>query len=180
MIFLSAGHNPFGLTPDPGATANGYKEADLAVIMRNLVSKQLTNMGIAHITDRDDERLGAYLQRIKTGNGSVVLEFHYDAGPATATGCTALIEKEADRLDQAFARELSKIVSETAGIHNRGVKSEAQSHRGSLALMREEGIICLLELGFITNMQDIKLIDANKERIAYAIAQTLVKYENMI
>lgn len=180
MIFLSAGHNPFGLTPDPGAMANGYKEAELTVIMRNLVSQQLKNMGVPHITDRDDERLGTYLERIKTGNGSVVLEFHYDAGPATATGCTALIEKEADRLDRAFAKELSDLVSQTAGIRNRGVKSETESHRGSLALMREEGIICLLELGFITNLQDVKLIDANKERIAYVIAQILVKYENMI
>lgn len=180
MIFLSAGHNPFGLSPDPGAVANGYKEAELATIMRDLVAAQLKKMGIPFITDRDDERLGTYLERIKTGNGSVVLEFHFDAGPATATGCTVLIEKEADRLDKAFAKELVDLTSQTLGIRNRGVRSEAESHRGSLGLMREEGIIALLEVGFITNKQDIQLFMANKEKLAFVIAQVLVKYEKMI
>ena len=79
MIFPSAGHNPNGLKPDPGAIGNGYREADLAVEFRNLVVSVLKAKKIAVITDKDDERLGDYLKRINTGNGSVVLEFHFDA-----------------------------------------------------------------------------------------------------
>ncbi len=181
MIFISAGHNPKGIKTDPGAIGNGYKEADLTVEIRNLVIAQLKNMGVSYISDNDDERLGNYLERIKTGNGSVVLEFHFDASDnKSATGCTALIEGEADRLDKAFAKELSDVTALTLGIKNRGVKTEAESHRGKLALMREEGIICLLEVCFISNPQDILLYKANKERLAFQIAQILIKYEKMI
>lgn len=181
MIFISAGHNPKGIKVDPGAVANGYKEADLNVDIRNLVIEELKRLGAAFIQDYDDERLGDYLTRIKTGNGSVVLEFHFDAASNdTASGTTALIEEEADRLDRAFAKELANTTAMTLGIRNRGVKTEAETHRGRLGLMREEGIICLLEVGFITNKQDMILFQANKRMLAIKIAQILVKYEKMI
>lgn len=181
MIFNLAGHNPQGIKKDPGAVANGLHEANITVEFRDLVSKNLTKMGASFIVDNDDERLGEVLARIKTGNGSVVLEFHCDAAAsASATGTTALIEAEADRLDRAFAKELVDVTSEVLGIKNRGVKSETESHRGSLGLMREEGIICLLELFFLTNKQDIKLYDANKEKLAMRIAGILIKYDKMI
>lgn len=179
--FISAGHTPFGIKVDPGAVSNGYREADLAVVIRDLVIKELLNLGVKVIQDKDDERLGTYLERIKTGTGSVVLEFHFDAAASsTATGTTALIEAEADRLDKAFAKEIVDCCATTLGIKNRGVKSEKESHRGSLALMREEGIICLLEVGFITNKQDIQLFQANKERLAFQIARIVKKYEDML
>lgn len=181
MIFISAGHNNKGIKIDPGAIGNGYKEADLTVEIRNLVIKELKRLEVAYVSDNDDERLGPYLERIKTGNGSVILEFHFDASAnSSATGTTALIESEADRLDKAFAKELSDITASTLGIKNRGVKTEAESHRGRLALMREEGIICLLEVCFISNSQDIVLYNVNKEKLAIKIAQTLIKYEKML
>jgi N-acetylmuramoyl-L-alanine amidase len=181
MIFISAGHNPKGLRVDPGAIGNGYREADLTVEIRNLVIQHLKRLNIPYISDNDNERLGEYLARIKTGTGSVVLEFHFDASAnSSATGTTALIEAEADRLDRAFAKELSDITATTLGIRNRGVKTEAESHRGKLALMREEGIICLLEVCFISNTQDVALYQANKEKLAVQIAQILIKYEKML
>ena len=181
MVFISAGHNPKGIKVDPGAVGNGYKEADLAVEFRDLVIKECLRIGLKVIQDKDDERLGDYLERIKTGNGSVVIEFHFDAAASSsATGTTALIEAEADRLDKAFAKELVELTSKTFGIKNRGVITEKESHRGSLGLMREEGIICLLELCFISNKQDVQLYKANKEKLAFSIARVLKKYEDLI
>lgn len=181
MIFISAGHNNKGLRIDPGAVGNGFKEADLTVEIRNLVIAELKRLNTPYVSDNDDERLGTYLERIKTGSGSVVLEFHFDASNnASATGATALIEAEADRLDRAFAQELANATASVLGIRNRGVKTEAESHRGRLALMREEGIICLLEVCFISNAQDVSLYKANKEKLAIQIAQILIKYEKML
>jgi N-acetylmuramoyl-L-alanine amidase len=185
MIFISAGHNPkISIRTgklDPGAIGCGKREADLAVIQRNLVITELQRFGAKFVTDADNESLGEYLQRIKTGNASVVCEFHFDAAanPA-ATGCTGIVEAEADRLDIAFAKELVNTTSSILGIRNRGVISEAQSHRGSLGLMREEGIICLLEIGFISNCNDIAKWEANKQALATNIARLLIKYENLI
>lgn len=179
--FISAGHNPKGIKVDPGAVANGLHEADLNIEFRDLVVNELNSLGVKVITDKDDERLSDYLKRIKTGNGSVVLEFHFDAAASpSATGTTSLYGNDADRLDIAFAQELVNITSKILGIKNRGAISEAQSHRGSLGLMRKEGIVALLELGFISNPNDIKQYNLNKFTLAKEIAKIVKRYEDLI
>lgn len=179
--FISAGHNPKGIKVDPGACAHGLKEADLAVEFRNLVVTELYKRKVKVITDKDDERLGDYLKRIQTGSGSVVLEFHFDAATSDkATGTTALVGDDSDRLDKAFAKELVEATSSILGIKNRDVLSEKDSHRGRLGLMREQGIVALLELCFITNIEDLVKYDLGKEKLAIKIAAIVEKYENMI
>lgn len=179
--FISAGHNPKGIKVDPGAVANGFHEADLAVEFRNLVVNLLQKRNVKVITDKDDERLGDYLKRIQTGSGSVVLEFHFDAAASTtATGTTALIGSDADRLDKAFAKELADTTAEVLSIKNRGVLSEKDSHRGSLGLMREQGIVALLELCFITNDKDLNSYFLNKNELAVKIADIVKRYEDLM
>ena len=183
MIFLSAGHNSKSQTVrrDPGAINKfGVKEGDLTIEFRNLVSAELTRMGAKHILDLDEENLQMYLNRIKTGTGSVVVEYHFDAGPEAASGCTSLVEEDADRLDKAMATEMANITSALLGIKNRGVKPESWTRHGRLALMREEGIITLFELGFITNQDDLKAYHLHKLNLAKLHANLLVKYEAMI
>jgi len=180
MIFNSAGHHTKGIKPDPGASAFGRKEADLAIIQRDAVNKVLAQRNIRYISDKDDETLGDYLRRIQTGNGSVVLEYHFDAFNGVASGATALVGNDADRLDRAFAKELVDATSTILGIPNRGVKSEAESHRGRLGLMREQGIVSLIEICFIDNKNDIDKWLAKYNDLAIAYADILVKYEKMI
>jgi len=181
MIFLSAGHTPEGIKQDPGAIANGYHEANLAVEFRNLVAECLKARGVKFITDQDEERLGAYLKRIQTGNGSVVVEYHFDAATSlTATGTTSLIGNDADRLDKAFATELVNATSKIFGIKNRGVKTEAETHRGSLGLMRESGTVALVELAFISNISDINAYQAKKQELAKVHAEIIERYEKLI
>ena len=180
MIFVSAGHNPKGIKVDPGAVANGYTEAGLNVEIRDLVCKELDSVGAKYIKDLDSETLSQYLQRAETGTGSVVLEFHFDAANGTASGSTSIVEMEADRLDKLFAKELVDSCSSILGIKNRGVKSEADTHRGRLGLMREEGIICLLEIAFIDNIGDVRAYQAKKVELAKAVASILIKYEAFI
>ena len=179
--FISAGHNPFGIKPDPGAVANGLHEADLTVEFRDLVVKELYKLGVKVIIDKDDERLAEYLLRIKSGDGSVVLEFHFDAAvTSVATGATSIYGRDANQLDKDFAKELVDTTATILGIRNRGSISEASSHRGSLGLMREQGIVALLELGFISNPDDIEAYNTNKVTLAKAIAKIVKKYEDKI
>jgi N-acetylmuramoyl-L-alanine amidase len=181
MIYISAGHNPKGIKTDSGAVGNGYTEANLAVEFRNLVISNLKAKNAPYVSDNDDERLAQYLERIKTGNASVVLEFHFDASDKpSATGCTSLVSMDADRLDNAFAKELVEATSFRLGIKNRGLINEAQSHRGRLGLMRENGIVCLLELCFISNKSDIEAYQENKVALAKDIADIIIKYENLV
>lgn len=174
--FISAGHH----NKDSGAVGNGYQENKLTMEFRDLVVAECLKKGLKVITDKDTETLGEYLRRIQTGSGSVVIEFHFDAATVkTATGTTALVGDDADRLDKAFANELTLATSSILGIKNRGVKSESDSHRGRLGLMREQGTVALLEICFISNENDMKAYQKNKKQLAYAIAGVIEKFENL-
>jgi N-acetylmuramoyl-L-alanine amidase len=183
MIFLSAGHNAQSksIKADPGAiNKHGIKEGDLTIEFRDLVAHELDILGIKYITDLKEESLQMYVDRIQTGNGSVVIEYHFDAAAETATGCTTLTEIDADRLDKACAKELSDITASILGIKNRGVKTEADTRHGRLALMKEDGIVVLHEICFITNEDDLTRYNLKKKELAKAHANILSKYEAII
>lgn len=180
MIFVSAGHAPYSVKRDFGAEGCNYKEALLTIEMRNLVTANLDSLNHKYIKDLDTETLSEYLTRIQTGNGSVVCEFHFDAYNGVASGATALVGDDADRLDKAFAKELVDITASILNIPNRGVKSEAESHRGRLGLMREQGIVSLLEICFVDNCGDMQKYQAKKTELAQAYAKILAKYEDML
>ena len=188
MIYLSAGHH----LRDSGAsrTYQGklYKESEITMLYRDktleYIKEYRPNAGV--ITDRDNETLSQYLNRIKPGFASVVIEYHVNAGPLNkpgANGAEALIQRDADKNDFAFANELM-LDFKVAGMPLRRtpVIKENQSARGSLALMRKPGIVCLVEIGFITNDNDLKLM-TNKsfiDKVCALNAKTILKFEDMI
>lgn len=179
--FISAGHH----FSDSGATANGFKEATEMIKFRDRVLAAMAKNHPATkvISDKDEETLSQYLKRIQTGNGSVVIEFHLDAASnVKASGTTAIVSNNASGLSKGFAKELSDATALILGIQNRGVKPESYTHVGKLGLMREEGIVCLLELCFITNINDMeKLHDECKAQIlAESIADIIAKYDAKI
>ena len=175
--FISAGHH----LRDAGAVGSGTQENLETIKFRDIVVNYCKSFGLRVITDNDNETLGQYLERIKTGFGSVVLEFHFDASnnPA-ATGTTAIVGMDADRLDKAFAQELVDTTARILGVRNRGVITEAQSHRKRLAIMREQGIVSLLEICFISNPKDMEAYNANQFTLGAEIAKIIKKYDDLI
>ena len=175
--FLSAGHSDI----DPGAVANGFKESDLTKELRSMVTEHLKAANHRFITDDDDESNRQYQNRIKPGNGSVLLDFHFNAGPPSATGTEVIISNVANDNSRLFARELVDGASRILGIRNRGVKGESGSQHSRVGILHlDAGIASLVEVCFITNEQDIAAYQVNKERLAAFYAKTLKKYDDMI
>lgn len=175
--FVSAGHHD----NDSGATANELKEADLTKEFRDLVIVNLEKIGANYSKDQDSETLGQYLQRIKPGNGSVVVEFHFDfASDSKTGGTTAVVADNASSNSKAFAKELADATSRVLGVKNKGVIPETQTYRKRLGLMRKEGIVALLEIGFISNASDIEKYNVGKEKLAAEIAKIIKKYDDLI
>lgn len=81
---------------------------------------------------------------------------------------------------QAFAQELVDKTAEILQIPNRGVISESQTYRKRLALMRKQGIVSLLEIGFISNPSDMEAYEANKDKLAKELAIIIKKYDDLI
>lgn len=176
MIFLSAGHNPAGPSPDPGAIANGVREADLAVELRSLIAAELVRLGASFALDNDALRLEQYLRSIRPGSGSVVCELHFNAGPPSATGTECLVKYMASGSERALADEICKSVAKHTGLKNRGVKDEKQSQHPRLGVLHTAaGISVLPEVCFISNKEDLQAYNKAKAKIAADIALLLVR-----
>lgn len=186
-IYISAGHHK----KDPGAIANGLREADLTVKVRNRVVQIIQGYNGAEIVadnkpwrvivDDDKETLAEYLERIKPGNASVVVEFHFDAAAnPDATGTSTFYADDANLDSRKFAVDMAQAGSSIMGIRNRGAQNEKDSHRGRLALVHEPGINCLVEVCFITNQYDIQRFNDHFEELCREYAKIIMKYEDMV
>lgn len=177
--FVSAGHH----LSDPGAPGVGGapSESRQAIRVRDKVVTHLTSrLGIRTIIDNDSETLSQYLARIQPGSSSVVVEFHFNAFNGKATGTEVLVGNDADRMDRAFAAEMAAAGATVMGIANRGVKTEAESRRGRLGLMREQGIVALVEVCFIDNPNDMQAFERQFEALCSAYANVIAKYDRLI
>lgn len=177
MIFLSAGHH----NADPGAIGNGYKEADLTKELRDLIVKEIKRIGGQVITDDDKETLAQYIGRIKPGSGSVLCELHFNSvADPKATGVECLHADAGSADSKRLSAEISNTISQSLGIKDRGAKSESQSHRGRLAILRTPaGIACLPEICFISNPDDVRKYQEKKTQLAACIAHILVAYDKL-
>ena len=175
-LFPLAGHH----NHDSGAVSNGVKEADLTKELRNLVLCELDEFGfVDYETDNDNDSLGVVIKKIHPTATDVVFDIHFNASSnPEATGTEVLISSQAGEKSKALATEVAAYTANLLGIKNRGVKTEAESARGRLAILNLKGAACLLEVCFITNPNDLKSYHANKERLAKALAVLLIKYHN--
>ena len=173
-IFLFAGHN---LKSDPGAVSGNRTEAREAAKLRKEVAFHLIQLQANFVTDNDSDDLRQTLAKANTGSGSVVLDLHFNAGPASATGVEVLVGDDATAEDMAFAKAVLKATTSALGLRDRGIKRESQTPRKRLGVMREQGRVCLLEVCFISNPSDMAAFDANKVLLAKTLAAILVEQD---
>ena len=176
--FISAGHD----LKNVGVQANNFQEEKVMITFRNkVVSKyKQTYPQSKVICDTDYEKLGDYLKRIETADGSVVVEFHLDFfSDSKVSGISAWVGDDADKLDKQFAAELCTVGSNTLGIPNRSVHPESESFHKKLGLMREKGIVCLVEICPISNKQDMDKFIQHMDALAFEFVTIIIKHEHL-
>lgn len=179
MIFLSAGHH----NSDPGAVAHGVQENHVTMQLRDLVAHALLVLppyGIKFVLDKDFETNQQYQARIKTGNGSVVCDLHFNSGAESSTGTETFYADDAIPAEIEMAKEIAVMGAEVLGIRNRGAKPESQSNRGRLGILRESGLAVLIEVCFLSNKPEMDKYYAIKQDYATRLAAILKKYDDLI
>jgi N-acetylmuramoyl-L-alanine amidase len=164
-MLLSAGHS----NSDPGACAFGRTEAAIAAEFRNIVSFYLLRDNIKHATDGEAATnlpLSAAAALARQHRPAV--EFHCNAGPASASGVEALCNMSRDKV---LAESICQVISSTLSIKNRGAKPENSGQHSRLAFVQAGGII--VELFFITNKNDLAAYDARKWLAGREVARVL-------
>jgi N-acetylmuramoyl-L-alanine amidase len=183
-IFISAGHsNRPGR--DRGASGNGFIEGELTVELRNLLIKELKDLGVNAIADKDDSILSESINFFKnlTTNTCIVLDLHWNAATPAATGTETLIPATPSAFELDLAAAISKATADILEIPLRGntngragVKTEASSHHGRLGWMRLTGENVLTETCFITNANDMRKYQERKHILVKELARILFEF----
>ena len=171
-IVIDPGHGG----DDPGAvvTFSEKHEADHTLTTALLLKKELENLGATVILTRESDKSVSLENRAQLSNrekANAFISLHFDSGPnSNASGTTgyyftATSENLAQTVNKYIARNLT-------------VKSQGTKFQNFLVLRENKQPSILLELGYLNNPDDNKLIESSEyqENIAKSIASALKEY----
>lgn len=170
-LALDAGHGNQNRNRgyDPGAVSNGIEEADVALSWSLTGRWVLTReFGIDVYLTRDDDSdptpVGTRDDKAEAADCSHFLSIHANAANGDASGCETYYR---DGVDKAFAQVVQNCLLSAMGLKDRGLKPEAQSQHGKLAVFGFDGAAALMEVGFIDNFLDRARMLERDRRIAF-------------
>ena len=191
-LIISSGHTNVTSMDRGASSADGkYVEGVLTVDAKNILVKHIKNAAVREgidiskflLVDRDDTALAATMAFLKgrTKETDILIDIHFNAGPATAKGTEVLIPAKYTKMELEVADRISDIFGNVLGtpergakLHTDGVKDETDSNRGSLGWMRLPGINILIEVEFLSNPTAMKVYDEKKEKCWKLTADYLV------
>ena len=172
-VFLISGHN------GPGTGANGFiDEGKETIILRDLIAKNLYDMGIVVIKDDNLTPLTKVVQwlRNQITKKDICIDIHFNGSSnKLANGSEVFIptKNTSDEVELAnmFKKTLSKVFKD------RGVSLESKSYHGKIAML--SGFDCcnvLLEICFVSNKLDSVNYFENREIIAHELAVDILEF----
>lgn len=174
VLCIDAGHGMGNRRPgvyDPGAVGGGHTEADIVLAFARTIKwvfiSRLHFPSVEVILTRNDDTTPCPVHArdnfASTRGATHFLSLHCNAGAVLANGTETFY-----RHNLGWATTVQDIALRTLKLRDRKVKNEAQSQHSRLAVMDFPGKVCLLELGFISNPKDRKVLTSRDARLAFA------------
>ena len=171
-IVIDPGHGG----DDPGAvvTFSEKHEADHTLTTALLLKKELENLGATVILTRESDKSVSLENRAQLSNrekANAFISLHFDSGPnSNASGTTGYYFTSTS---ENLAQTVNKYIA-----RNLTVKSQGTKFQNFLVLRENKQPSILLELGYLNNPDDNKLIESSEyqENIAKSIASALKEY----
>ena len=188
-IFLLRGHG----NGDPGACANGHTEENLAQVIVDRVVELLKGKGVKVFTNSKYQN--NYVTNCLVGhtfNYKFGYTIHLNSASASASGTEIFVP-----INEQYVNTESKMCKEIAnvlGIPTRGVKSRDYNSEATHLRMEKDGSKgtdyykeirqswqnglshSIIELCFISNINDVKQLLNNKEKVCKIIANNILVY----
>ncbi|WP_330949114.1 N-acetylmuramoyl-L-alanine amidase [Virgibacillus sp. MG-45] len=170
-IVLDAGHGG----KDAGAVSNRVFEKDLTLQAAQKVADHLKKEGASVMLTRSTDSFISLEERVQKSNASnadAFISIHFDAFPKNNVGGISTHYYHAQR-DYKFAKMIHSAVIKNTDRNNRNVR------QSDYLVLRDSTIpAVLLELGFMTNQNDLEAIQtaSYQDQIAKAIAEGLNQY----
>ena len=188
-IFLLRGHG----NGDPGACANGYTEENLAQIIVDRVVELLKGKGVKVFTNSKTQN--NYVSNCLIGhtfNYKFGYTIHLNSANATASGTEIFvpINEQYVNTEAKMCKEIGNVL----GIPTRGIKSRDYNSEATHLRLEKDGSKgtdyykeirqswqnglshSIIELCFISNLNDVKQLLNNKEQVCRIIANNILTY----
>lgn len=171
-IVIDPGHGG----DDPGAvvTFSEKHEADHTLTTALLLKKELENLGATVILTRESDKSVSLENRAQLSNrekANAFISLHFDSGPnSNASGTTGYYFTSTS---ENLAQTVNKYIA-----RNLTLKSQGTKFQNFLVLRENKQPSILLELGYLNNPDDNKLIESTEyqENIAKSITSALKEY----
>jgi N-acetylmuramoyl-L-alanine amidase len=178
MLAIDAGHGMMntGIGYDPGAVGNGRKEADIALEYALTMKQVCVDLGIPYKLTRSVKLQPAPLKhRVSRMKGAkALISFHCNSTPG-ATGTETLYSTE--EKDARWCLGVQDAALKGLELRNRGIKDDATTRHGKLAILQGSFPSALLEIGFIDNRDDVQRMTERSRRlkVCYGIATAYIR-----
>ena len=173
LVVIDAGHGG----RDPGTTSpGGIQEKNLNLRVAAKIARRLERRGIGVKMTRWQDQYIELEERAAIANrrnADLFVSIHADSAPSRdARGFTIYIADGASSATRRAAQAISRSMAGT-GLDNRGIR-EAEYR----VLVRTKGPAVLVEMGYLSNPQDARLLanDTFRDRIADAITDGILAY----
>ncbi len=181
-VFLATGHgNAAGNRRDPGAIAGSVTEIAELMALRELVARELRARQIVVELPGDELDLAATIAWINARGSSQDIAVELCLGAyanPNARGATAYYIALNERRRQQALRAIAAIRRQVPELPSRGAKPDTEAALGRLAFCRDvvpQSLV--LELGFITNPQDLYLLQTRRLDLARGVADGLQDWQ---
>lgn len=167
-IFINAGHGG----NDPGAVSkNGNKEADITRSVSSILARKLIKNGYNVEYFQQKTSFTEVSKVENTSNSDLFISIHCNsAANETANGVEVLYYPTSTK-GKKFAQLVQSELVEVTKLRDRGLKARTDLH----VLKHTKAVAILVELAFLSNATEEKLLLENPEMFANAILKGIMK-----
>ena len=180
-VVIDAGHNPQGI--NAGAEGQGYREQDLVYVVAQDLARLLRangNFEVRLTRNTPDEVLGtsnatSLQERVRLANewpADYFISIHANASTNPAVNGTEVYTYRDTGAAHELAQEIQEAIVAEMDMRDIGVKTNPSLY----VLRRTTMPAVLVELGFITNAEDVRKMAENPEGFARAIYNGMLDY----
>lgn len=173
-VFLNPGHAPDG-NPDPGACGCGLRESDIVKSIADLVERYLLAAGVEVVGNLQHDDLDAITEAADDSAADIFISIHCNACNGDANGTEVWYYYDSDEGEKLAECIQSQIVG-ALDTTDRGVKGAKPGINGLYVLNNTDAVAVLVELAFIDNEDDAKLLREKQNDFARAIARGVTDY----
>lgn len=183
-IYIDQGHNP--RNPNAGAEGNGLREQDITykigIALANLInSNPALEARVSRPTPEtilgtsNASSLAARVNDANSWGADYFISLHTNAASASSASGIEGYVYSLDSSAEELSEDIVENLSEATGLRDRGVFA-----RPSLYVLRRTAMpATLIEMGYITNINDATLMNENPELFARGIYNGILEYLNL-